>query len=968
MNQPISMLIAFSLTLASFSPPAQAASLVPFGKGTASLSQLGALGLKQLGRMRNQAGEIVYQVADESGKVVRNLIFEKANRSRLAEFQPSKLSSQLQSLRQASGAIVLHKLKGLPIEAFTFFVALGAVATANTIFNASENPAAIDQFLESQKSPLGQIAFASFMVANGLASEPLMALTQSRSARAFIPYLGMSVGMTASTLVHEIGSFPGITKCALSLSLVPKACDEAYAAWIKFDETEKGHEFAAQLFAMVASTLLAGSIEIIGKATLGGTIRAAAVVLTFAVGGPGAVILFRGAMWVYGLAQMVGYTYLDTVTQAPLVFTYKNAIQLGPRLTSASQRLGTLLALKTASDWKPETQKNTAGYPACTPEKLVEKQNCYKDLDGELKDFSITMGKWRQANLENVFTAHTAWSGFLQQLSSQYRTARGFYSDFISDLWKKTFEEKNYVTLMDRSIPLFGVSPLGFDADEMDRLISQPLQSQKAQLETVHEVAVWIQANQNEIQLLKEQLSTSEQLQLTEITRGITSEEVNQVATAIKKMRQVLLLDSASLFENPTQDLSGIVRKLFQKLGNPNPMLKVGQGYLKLLALDANNKSYQTNPFATSNHFYSTPLSTEYLTVQMMMGPDLAKGEKLITSNRGGFPAKFQAPMIRLSGELLSRAAAPQVSATVPLLPLFGSKVWIDGQGGGSLFDFLKNGGVRPEILGDESGSHFADWWEVHADKELAEARLQYELKYDDIIQSFYQKLFRSDEELNHQGTLSRAWKKAFTSEGESFVNRGPVSNGILLSLDQERSVYLAILDQYLRPQKNLRKNLNAANGYSILDAAKSYQSTNETAHEWVQSLLQEWGNVRILLSRLKQKQMRTASGSKTVIVSRISNQEFINQIKKLEELLGQFPLQKTPNAFEERIIQSALKGLKSTQDEILDYAQIINSVSYVENFQAQADQEPVRKRCLGASAARGSAQWLQVQFQGCDK
>ncbi|MFN7728656.1 MAG: hypothetical protein ACK5P7_05835 [Bdellovibrio sp.] len=953
-----------ALLLPSFN--AAAAPLMVPGLGTFSITKLTQAGVSKINTVRNSAGEVVYQFVDDSGNVLRSFIFGKSNPQVLNEFMPSKLSRYFSYLGQNSGKIAKHKIKDFPFEAFTFFVAIGAITTGELIFNYNQNPVAMDQFLTSQKDPVAQMGFAAFMVANGLTSEPLMAVAQTKGAKYFIPYLGMSVGMIASNIVHEIGHFPGLKECALGLgkrglqqatalvggSAVPdmKVCDKAFEAWTKMSLSEKGHEWAPGLFAMVASTALAGGIEaaLTGSVGLAARMSSAVAIRMIAIEmlitvTPGGMV-FRGARWTYKLAQLSGFIYLDVILRAPMVFTWKNSVQLGPQLRDADQRIGILAKRKLLNGWAAETALNAAGNPACAEN---QKEKCYLDLDRELIEFQAVSAKWREANLESVLMAHANWSQYLHQLTSQYRLSKQFYTDFASDLWKKKFETpENYTPLMDRALPLYGVTPKGLESEDQDKFLLQPSKVQEMQMQTVADVVAGLSENAAQVNGLR----ADQRKVYEDIVAGLASKDINKIGIALQDLRYRLWKDPMQHLAPTMTELKNVLEPIFAKLGDPKPLMAPGQGYLKLVAKDPSNPIYANSPFSGGNGIALTPTAPEYLVMQMIMGPDAQKGENTITNNLSGFPASFEAPRIRLDGQVRSQRLPQNPRLGVDLnQSIFGLKFWVERNGkvsgGGTMFDYLRNEGVRPEVLGDESEQRMAEWWEQYPEKQFTKAFISYEQEYEDIIQDLHQKLFRSE---------------------SSVLNRGPISNGILKALEQERSVYLYILDAFLNSSEGRRSAAPAdETKYSVLVAAGQLQNSQ---NDWTKAMMTQWKSLEVLLGKLQQKPVRTAQGTRNFVVSRVTNQELQNLNKSLEELVKQFPVEDMDQLsdFQKKVIAAALQGLSATSQEILNLGQIINNVSYVENFLGDAGGEPMPRRCLNAPAARGTQQWLATQYRDC--
>lgn len=959
------------------------------GLGVLSSEKLAAKGIQSLRTGKSESGELIYEFIGESGKVVTSFVVGKSSPQILKEFKPSLLRQYLHTLKSQAGSITVHKLKQFPLEAFAFFTAIGALTSSQLIFKFHENPVAMDQFLTSQKDPVGQLGFAAFMIANGLAAEPLMALVQSPKARVFIPYLGMSVGMMASNLVHEIGHFPHLKECSLELmgmgsaSNSGSACDKAYEEWTKLSLSEKGHEWAPGLFGMIASTALAGGLELGLKTGLSAAIAAGndagvsaarwattrivaiELAMTISPSGWG----FRIGRFVYKVAQLAGFIYLDTLLRAPLTFTWKNAVQLGPELRDANRRLGILLANKRNNGWSPEKSLNQRGYPVCQ-EKQTE--NCYKDLADDLVDFQTLMAKWRSANMEGVLTAHANWNEYLHTLSSQYMAARQFYFDFVSDAWKKKFQNPSgYVHLMDRTQPLFGVFPKGLQEDDLEKFLLQPNKILSMQVETLNEIQAALKSQAAEIEQAIQNLNLDEQKSARLIVEKILSPDLTVVSEALQEMRSRLGKDPSNMNIHSTRNFHLIFAPIFKALGNPSPLMKPGHAYLKLVEADPNQKIYQNVKFPKSFGLIQTPSATEYMASQMLFGPSPERGESSVAFNVWGFPSEFKPPQIRPQGRLqISQKTSPlnvpdSISKSLfgfgaTLTPHSGSSVQLD-----SLFDVLRMVDLPPEILGDSSGHKIEAWWSNHVEKDLVSAWLGFELKYEHIVQDFHKRLF-----LESLDSESSALSKIMSLNGR-LTNRGPIANGLLKGLEEERSIYLYILDSFIKAKQQQRYDVPVKEfEYSILQPARVLFSM-QLGHPWTQNIANEWKKFSSLLSQIKSAPLKASTHAGEYLVSRVKNSDLENQIASIEQVMGSYPIDlKTLTPYQQNILKAAINGLKTTQQEILNYGLIINNASYVDRMVGDAESmnKPARRRCLNVPAAKGTQQWLAAQYQGCDQ
>jgi hypothetical protein len=427
--------------------------------------------------------------------------------------------------------------------------------------------------------------------------------------------------------------------------------------------------------------------------------------------------------------------------------------------------------------------------------------------------------------------------------------------------------------------------------------------------------------------------------------------------------------------------LIALLQPIYKMLGQPNPMLEPGQGFLKLIVWDPSNQDYKSSPFPRTapkpGELFEFQSGPEYLIYKMIMGPDAENNQSSMPVDMSGFPATFEPPQIRLPGTPSYQFAAPDLKMPHSLAnSLFAMQNFtVNGQGGGSIVDYLKEG-IRPSILGDQqNGSSIEKWWDLKMDGQLSSALLIYQTKYEDIIQEFYQKLFGTPES---KGLLKLDGK---------WTNQGPFSSEILYSIEQERNIYLFILDSYFKSTQGInwsrpsRQDITHWNWnflvptrevthFSVLDSTGANFSTKT---EWIQTMNKEWANARALLARLAQKPVRkvevTKDGAKETkkvfIVSRVTNKELEDQVNKLDSLLKEYPGLEKMTPFQMKVVTNALQGIKSTQHQLMDFAKVINNVSYVENFNGEALKEPVKPSCIKKKGPSDS-NWLKSQYQGC--
>lgn len=184
------------------------------------------------------------------------------------------------------------QLHGFPTQSALFAVAIGAVMMSKLMTDYAANPAALQQHLDSLDDPLAHIAFYSFMAANGLVGDFLAAkwggpgmggVSAQKFRQASIPYIGMTAGMLASNLTHEVGNLMSVCSDRLMGKTPNPAemanmmggdqgkdpCDLAQEEFFNFEN--KVEQYFPMIISMALST--AGSTvaqQVITRYTVGG--------------------------------------------------------------------------------------------------------------------------------------------------------------------------------------------------------------------------------------------------------------------------------------------------------------------------------------------------------------------------------------------------------------------------------------------------------------------------------------------------------------------------------------------------------------------------------------------------------------------------------------------------------------------------------------------------------------------------
>ncbi len=692
------------------------------GVGLFSSSKLAQAGITHVSIDKQSFKKTIIHFLDDKGKVLHSLELDSSAPSVLKNFAPSKLNQYLHHLKTKSGSITVHKLKAFPYEAFSFFAAIGAITSAELIFNYNKNPLAMDQFLTQQADPVGQVGFAAFIVANGLAAEPLMMVTTNPTLRTFIPYMGMSVGMIASNIVHEIGHFPHLTECALER----KNCDKAYEAWLDYDSTSTLANWTPGLASMILSTVAAGSIELGIRSLATKVIKTMGAELVLSLTPTGWVA--AGGRFLYKVSQLAGFIYIDQLIHEPLVNLWENSTSLGPKLKTAAAM---------AAQTNPANIVTSNQEGCSIQRKRRDKEACLEDEAYHISRFDHISKEWQTFILTSVLTKHQNWSDYLSQLSAQYFVSKNFYFDFHSDAWKGIYQNaENYIPLIQKSAPLYGVNTSVNTSPADEAYFLMPDTVEKEQLNWITSVLSKYN-NQNQPQTALSKSSSSQAAWVNRIFDYLNSNQVLHIGQGIE------LLNYYSKLPHPhNPELTTLLNNLRIDIGiNATPLLTKGSLYLEILPKI--NSNYQSNPFTGFLKPDANKNLTSYLVTQMLTGPN-AKSN-LISSNLSGFKASFTPPRVTDDSIPL---VYDQPKKWMPF-DLIGNITFAHptSNANQSALDLLIYSNKKlPAFSASSAGSEIALWWKAQVEPQLFIALDDYASKYSDIIHEFKEEHFKIDQ------------------------------------------------------------------------------------------------------------------------------------------------------------------------------------------------------------------------------
>ncbi len=761
----------------------------------------------------NPAGLMAHLVDGQGNKFFA--LFASTPKPELKKFV-SQFGNSAMAFSKTGALLTVETLKRFPMEAFTFFLAIGTLNVQHLIFNYGDNPVLLQQHIESQKDPYSQLGFAAFMLANSWATAPLQAMLEPGSKLTpFIPYMGMTVGMMASNIVGELAHFSETKKCVADLNAriteakKYESCQKAFDSMTDYS-IEKLHEWAPGLMSMVASQVAAVYIEkfVVSKVLVFLGVEA----LMLAVPGrtAGKVVRF-GFKWLGKIGQIGLFMGLDQLMHSWFAVPY-NDIKDSNRLNDQEEHLLGLLYEKKKNGWNPSTEKNSG-----------------EDLDLTIHRMTDMIRSWRESNMSDITMSVATWTQFMSQFTAIYRSSKLFYTNVVNQLHEKAYRNRpGFPQYIDRVMPLNGVKPLDLkDEEQTSDLFTGPAEYFRHQRLKVAEVSQQLKQALAAISTNTKGFSEADIKFLNQITLLMNSNDDSKIGEAMdlinKELRLRVMypglfpapptppLDYLSSNYGPDSKLNtfeGLQRILVQvrnALGAPVPLWNAGAGYLAAYQADPEKAPVldQITSTPSSINGIMTMKPVQYFIGSMVAGPEVSKHEPLITFT-AGFPAKFFPPKIATIDDFkLNRnelkdwniGAGPTIFNIPVYLRRGQTLTKID-----NLFEVIRQGQIKPEVLGTSDKVGLDEWWTQNIETEYIKSWEAFEQKYQKNAVALIKRVFKTE---------------------DRFTNSSSLSNGIALSLKQERKLYLMILGEMLSDLSTTQKNASLSMGQSPVSESR---------------------------------------------------------------------------------------------------------------------------------------------------
>lgn len=916
---------------------------------TREFSQLGILSSKKLaeaGVAKVEMAVTEKQVAmiflDSAGKETKRFFVNRATAQQLAPYRPSKFREWANKVKTNGGKIALAKARHFPMEASSFFVAIGALTVYDLVFNYHSNPLVAEQFLESQKDPISHVAFLAFMQANGLAVEPLMELVEKPWLRKYIPYLGMAVGMAASQMVHGVAHSELLKACAFSLKSdsVEKSNSKCDAAWSNFG-TGWGpvvSEFSTSLITMFMSSVFSAAGSWVATALVEKSIQMLGMeLLSFAIPGGG---IGRAVRFLFNTGKNIQFLAWDAYLRAPIENYLANS-GANQKIERLSECLGAHLSAQKRNKWQEATS-------FASDERFSTRHFCEGDFAQSAEVFFDLYREWRSANLKEAVTAQQAWFQYLSTLTSHYRTTQNFYQTLTDKIYKRMYKlsDKSRSPL-DQILPLYGVAQEPSGTVDWTQYLEYPQELEKEQLLVTKYVSDQMLEDKKASDGLYQALTEKERKIFNQVQVALASSDPKVVGKGLEITARIYNRPPGIL--NPSHEyltsetFKNGFKAILAMLGEPAPKMNAGQGFL---AAWVRVEGKEESPFPKRLGNLLTPTVPEYMIASMAWGPDATSGQSLISKwGLSGFQAYFQPPRI-LRGDEIYPTARPLDDT------IFNQKVWINSNPAAcgsadracyhTSYDWMRSGHLRPDILTPD-GNNFANWWNQYVEPQYLNAWKSFELKYEQNVQLVADRLF---------------------SRKNHIANTTSIPNSPLYSLEQERNVALLILNTiYNSDMGNPAGESFLNRKFGIL---KDSLTLDYGSFSKLKEYQQEWTRARDLFRNLRVP-LTTGANDKNAdkyFISRLKDGDLKAAQVRLDEILQSIALElqnKVRNKTSSKLLQISLESLAGSHQELLDYSLIVNSASYVENNVLGA---PTRRRCLDQLS---NAQTSKNLFRGLD-
>lgn len=571
----------------------------------------------------------------------------------------------------------------LTSTAFTFFAALGAISIVELITQYENNPVVIDQFIESQSDPIGQLALGAFVLSQGWTHSTLEHITQHSKLRAFIPYLGMTVGLIASQVVIETSLFmPELKQCLYQRS----KCDQLLKKWEEYPlKEERLHQLFPGLLSMFSSTFLAGVLEMGLHKSLS---YIGFEVLTSSTPAGLSIKIARG---IYQVSRFAGFFYIDYLLVDPIDSWWQNQFGIGHQVSQQRQLLSNYLN--------------------------------HDDLASVLSDYLDKNAKWLDFQARKMYQKQLVWNKYFTDLIESYFEAQGYYGFLIEHFHQFQIDPKRLTPILNQEVTLLGIFQNQQTLPSWNDYIYRPIETQLLQINFINQVTSQFVKKAQKIQW-----QPYEKQIISKIFHLLQQKDALSIAQGLHIVRNYLRIGVYPASYQQSQSLYRFLFALKQKLG-PQVLPLVGQGtgfFWVGLLMQQNHQN-----FTQFDEKLIQSKLNKYLNT-IFNGP--VRESDSFKFNRFGYPAQFIPPkLFNPFAPLISRSFAPWEPLT-GRLQMENQK--LNSTNGPSLVHLM---------AGSPLPHSWLQGWNPHLEESLDKSLLQIKLKYSDVLVSLKETLLNNN-------------------------------------------------------------------------------------------------------------------------------------------------------------------------------------------------------------------------------
>lgn len=916
----------------------------------------------------------------ENGKYVftskhSNVIWEQQKASlgqtkqAVDDFMKSLEQEQAQAKKRGkvAGAAV-HTIKAFPAESLYFFIGMGAVAFSQLVFDNAQNPVGLEQHIEHSLSPMGMAGFAVFMYFNNLTSSTLQTFIKNPSFAKYLPYLGMTAGFGMQSIFSHVMSDPNIKFCAFRKPVTEKDMNEGVDAnpCAKAMENFDDLRLAPSLTSMLLSTMMAGK----GQQGLKALAMQAKNPILKLTGFDVAMIFAPGGMQIKGIravlvngvgkvTQITAFVAIDAWLNRIVTYGWKNAFD-GADFYDINNSIVERVNYLKSNNWKEyETEPL---FPGLLPSSVSDWMTKDRSLEDRLKYFQKRMTDWRMTNLADVYEAHQNWSTALGQLVGNYKSSYEFYQN-LTDRIRTSRYNTSAMKPLEIAYPLSGVKAYNLAPDKYDGMMTHVKLFENYQRENVAMVAKILApqvmvmdfskldvelteegqeiAKQNpaltyaifksgiaeqdvesfvKIQGLLSKLEPADKKKIETFRQMLTSKDDKVLAKALYNLRK----EQNPALRDPDKAFSKMILALIEILGAPSPQMEPGRGYLLAYQYAPSSQEFINGiNFNHGDSIFGTRLITDYYLMQMVCGPDIRLGEKMVKDNLG-YPSEFHPPMLRPAKHKFENECIGGKAFMDPNT-IYTYKFEQEGKKYRGFLNYIRDT-VGASIIGQKEQSNFKNWWTGTTTPQVKAAFDEYALRYEEIVVKMIRGLYYERE----KNLTSFVYDSlGLNQKGRNSLNMGPLFNGTIKSIFQEERMYLAVLEEVMNPGR-------------IFDFRLEYVGTTLNPDSKIPALLEIDREIRTLANMLKKIRIVEVQGRER-IESQLTNAELTSQVEKVEaavttvrQALGVdvpgIGIEGSPLALsvnQKKAAKVALESLSKIAAELANYGNIAHAVSW---------------------------------------